>query len=208
MSNKSSGTNIIILFIISAFVAGFVAYIYIKTRKFEVTNKTINQTLVSELFLSLGVTLIMVIGSFAGAFLMSSDLRLLINSIPVYAITFLIEIYFAMLWGCYLKSKYKNFRWIHTATYWLGLFLIFTLFSLVGYYSLPEMVINIPYSIINSFNGAVAIAQDPIGYIKWVFEVSGGNQFIIVKEFPKWSIYLLAFSMIGIGVDFFKPSQS
>jgi len=208
MSNQSNGTNIILLFIVAAFIAGFAAYIYIKNRSFDVKNRTLSQILVSEFFISFGVTFAMVVGSFTGAFLMSSNIEALANSITPYAITFFFEVYIAILWGYYLRRKYNSFKWIHTALFWLGLFFIFTIFSVVGYLSVIEIPLNLPYIVVNDFYGAISIAQHPIEYIKSVFTSSGGNQFIIVKEFPKWSIYLLAFSILGVGFEHLKSHKS
>ena len=209
MSNKSTSLEGLVLGVLAlAFLGGLGAFLYMKFRAPKLYDKGVFSLLLGEAAVALGVTLALVAGSFAGAFFWGTDMREFLNTILNYAITFFIEAYIAMIWICYIKAKQFRSEWRQTAVCWFGLFCIFIVFNLVVAFTvgnlisnLPQLILTIPDAFLSTFYGVLYMVQNPVEYIKGIFTMSGGNQFILVYEFPKWSLILLAVGLSGVAYD-------
>lgn len=216
MASSDEGLrNVTILAIFSGFIAGFAAYYFIKKRRFESGDRGFFNTIMIESLICAGVTIAMVIGSFCGAFIMGFDLRDLANTIQDYALSFFFKIFIAMLWGVLLKSKFGRFGWALIITYWTGLFFVYIIYDTFAYYpftiflsTLPDSLSDIPIHLSSNFEyvakSTIYIVTNPWTYIKDVFAHSQGNQFIIVGEFPKWTLILLSVACIAAPFHLFK----
>uniref|UniRef100_UPI00142DF606 hypothetical protein n=1 Tax=Vibrio penaeicida TaxID=104609 RepID=UPI00142DF606 len=141
----------------------------------------------------------------------SNDFYKLTN---VLAIKFFIESFVALLWTNVVFMKFKDSSKLQqVGLSWIGLFLLFTVFNSVFYiydllaagkiqYSLISIGLDFlkisAYGVVNSVYGAIYMLMNPIDYLVTLFKLTEGNQFVMVKEFPKWSVLLAAAMLVYI----------
>ncbi len=220
---NSSTTGLIaipIAAIIGGFVAGIICFLYLKYGRKNLSTSRGSNLIVKDVVIAFVCTLGMYLGAMCGNIISGvafSSPSILDNSdkffelTNILAIKFFIESFVALFWTSVVMVKFKDSNKLKQISLsWLGLFIIFTLFNSIFYlYGLivtgeikfnvvsivPSIIETTINGVVHSVYGAVYIATNPIDYMLGLFEWAEGNQFVMVKEFPKWSVLLAAIAI-------------
>ena len=215
---------VLVAIAIGLIIAGFLAFLYLKF-KHNTKEDLGSQVFKKEFYTAAIVTIIMVLGSLAGAaFFVESYYEYFDNVLSTdsdlipHAINFLLETYVALLWAYYSSQIISNGKWKRNLVFWGGLFLIFSFFNVSyfifsNYSSLSDYspvnvvfdyVSTYPQNILYSWYSFKYALFNPFVYIEAVFDLFSqykGDQFMVVKEFPTWSLFFICYAFLAFGVS-------
>ncbi|MCG7531992.1 hypothetical protein MHM98_11660 [Psychrobium sp. MM17-31] len=213
----------IILFTIGGFVGGIFAFFYFKLRKPDYDSGSLHRKLFVELFHAVWITFALFIGSFAGVILYSAlgfEAFPFDNVFP-YALNFFIDSYVALAWLVISDHYFKQRSFKSRLIAWGGLFVLFCFLNriapiIIGVQPYMEVnplhaffhaLITTPFEVWNAVIGACQIVMEPVYYLRSTFLNCGGNQYILVTEFPKWSVLFLSIATIATSGKMFSDPQ-
>lgn len=214
---------IAIAVLIGAFVAGIAAYIFLKVYKIN-ANATWKKIIFDSLSMALLVTFLMYIGSAAGYIIFNAlffpstpldqfdhaDYALSVFTIN--AIPFFIESFLALLWAVFASKTFNLSKFKMWFVIWVGVFIVFNIGNIIVYfisqftfeaflsYGVGNLLMILPNTIYYQMEQAVVVALDPVGYLDSLWyglQLSNGNQYFLVSQFPKWALLLFPLS-IGV----------
>lgn len=213
----------ILAIVISLVIVGFLTFLYLKF-KYKTKEDLGRKVFRKEFYTAAIVTIIMIIGSLAGAIFFVESYSEYINNVLSgdsdlirHAMTFLLETYVALLWAYYSSQIISNGKWKRNLAFWGGLFLIFSFFNVsyfifCNYSTLPDYslanivfdyVSTYPQDILYSLYSFKYALLNPLMYIDAMFDLYSqykGDQFMVVKEFPTWSLFFVCYAFLAFSV--------
>lgn len=223
--------GVLVAIMLAIYISGLVAFFYLKTRRPPDKYEGFIKILRRESFIAFKVTLVMSISSGIGAIFWHvyfPDFFSWMNYIQPFMLSFFIEALLALIWLSYIYLWKTTRTWLRTLVAWIGLFIIFTvalMFNNVifssgfwseayGYIFSHQFISHLNqyfYSIYADIYFMILNPDMIIDYYITIFKSTGGNQFLLVSEFPKWSFLLVGIAFIGVSIQsltqLFSPSN-
>ncbi|KHT64579.1 hypothetical protein RJ45_05670 [Photobacterium gaetbulicola] len=187
---------------ISIYIGGLLAFLYIKFIHDKFYSDSLEDNILTNVIAVSVATGIMCVASWIGVLVVQNQYS---PDIYPLAKAFFVECFLAMTWSSIVHYKWKENTPKRLVALWVGLAAIFIcwesflealtfglnlhwLLELGFYQQAFFQTIN---TSVDAFYGAIEIITNPKQYAIDLFYDSYGIQFIMVKEFPKWSVILL-----------------
>ncbi|MCQ1058363.1 hypothetical protein LRP52_37375 [Photobacterium sp. ZSDE20] len=187
---------------VSVYIGGLLAFLYIKFIHGKFHQDSIEESILKNVIAVSVVTGVMYAASWIGVHLANNQYP---YDIYPLAQAFFVECLLAMTWSSIVHYKWKESTPKRLVALWVGLAAIFIcwesflealifgvnfrwLLELGFYQHVFFQTIN---TSVDAFHGAIDIITNPKQYAIDLFYDCYGIQFLMVKDFPKWSVVLL-----------------